>query len=60
MWPNPGAPAIDLYMLSGMVNQSLVEFLAQQVLGLELAREEKLELMEPLGTQFPMVMDWLG
>jgi hypothetical protein len=43
-----------------MVNQSLVELLAQHVLGLELAREEKLELMEPLGTQFPMVMDWLG
>jgi hypothetical protein len=51
---------IDLYMSSGMVNQSLVELLAQHVLGLELAREEKLELMEPLGRQFPMVMQWMG
>jgi hypothetical protein len=47
-------------MSSGMVDQSQVALLAQQVLGLELAREEKLELMEPLGTQFPVVMEWVG
>ena len=47
-------------MSSGMVSQFQVGLLAQQVLGLELVREEKLELMEPLGRQFPMVMDWLG